>query len=130
MDIVKQLNIDFCEVFDGKLSAFTLSKVRLSIDKNAKPIVHKPRPVPLAWKSKIESELKKFVETGVLEPVDDSEWACPIVPIAKASGKLRICEDCKVTISRFLSDFKYPLPRIEEIFATHQGGQLFTINIG
>lgn len=50
----------------------------------------------------------------------------PLVPILKPNGELRICGDYKVTINKFLIDYKYPLPRIDEIFAALQGGKLFT----
>lgn len=86
----------------------------------------KPRTVPLAWKETIENKLNELCESGMLESVDNSEWASPIVPIIKPTGDLRICGDYKVTVNQFLVDFKYPLPRIEEIFASLQGGQLFT----
>lgn len=108
------------------MGAYNVAKVHLSIDKEAKPIFFKPRPVPFAWKSKIEEQLNKLVESGALKLVNNSNWGCPIVPIPKPNGELRICGDYKVTINKFLTDFKYPLPRIEEIFASLQGGQLFT----
>lgn len=50
---VNKLKSEFSEIFDGKLGAFNLEKIHLSIDKSVKPIFHKPRPVPIAWKSKI-----------------------------------------------------------------------------
>lgn len=124
--ILEKIKRDFRDIFDGKLGAYNVAKVHLSIDKEAKPIFFKPRPVPFAWKSKIEEQLNKLVESGVLELVNNSNWGCPIVPIPKPNGELRICGDYKVTINKFLTDFKYPLPRIEEIFASLQGGQLFT----
>jgi len=34
--------------------------------------------------------------------------------------------DYKVIINKYLNEFRYPLPRIDEIFAALQGGQRFT----
>lgn len=62
----------------------------------------------------------------MMEPVDNTDWGTPIVPIIKPDGDLRICGDFKVTINKFIIEVKYPLPRIEEISASLQGGQLFT----
>lgn len=44
----------------------------------------------------------------------------------KPNGDIRICGDYKITINKYLSDFKYPLPLIDEIFASLQGGQMFS----
>ncbi|XP_055306725.1 uncharacterized protein K02A2.6-like [Sitodiplosis mosellana] len=74
----------------------------------------------------IAKQLDDFVSKGILIPVDNSDWATPLVPLLKPSGDIRICGDYKVTINRFLIDFKYPLPRIDQIFASMQGGILFT----
>lgn len=62
----------------------------------------------------------------MLCPIDNSDWGTPLVPLLKPSGEIRICGDYKVTINRFLIDFKYPLPRIDQIFASMQGGILYT----
>lgn len=48
------------------------------------------------------------------------------VPLLNPDGDFRVCGDYKVTLNRFLTDFRYPLPRIDEIFAQLQGGELFT----
>jgi len=39
---------------------------------------------------------------------------------------LRICADYKITINKYLEDVKYPLPRIDELFAAVSGGEAFT----
>lgn len=124
--IIGQIKNEFPLLFDGKLGKFNLCEISLSIDSDAKPVFFKPRPIPFAWKSKIEASLRDLVEKGVLEQVDNSAWGTPIVPVPKPDGSLRCCGDYKITINKFLADFKYPLPLIEEIFASLQGGQLFS----
>jgi len=62
----------------------------------------------------------------MLEQVDSSDWGTPLVPILKPNGELRVWADYKVTINKYLNEFRYPLPRIDEIFAALQGGQRFT----
>lgn len=123
---ISRLKSSFSEVFKKELGKFTVTKVHLEVKQGTKPIFFKPRPVPLAWKPIIEQKLNEFCDAGMMEPVDNADWGSPIVPVMKPNGDLRICGDYKVTINQFLTDFKYPLPRIEEIFASLQGGQLFT----
>lgn len=124
--LIQQIKNEFYNVFDNGLGAYKLAKISLSIDDNAKPCFFKPRPVPLAWKAKIEKSLRELIARDVLEPIDHAEWGTPLVPILKPNGELRICGDYKVTINKYLCDFKYPLPLIDEIFASLQGGELFS----
>lgn len=125
-EIIDHFRREFASVFDGKLGAYNVCQVNLPIEKDAKPIFCKPRAVPFAWKGKIEKQLDELVETGVLEPIDSSDWGTPLVPILKPNGSIRICGDYKSTVNRSLIDIKYPLPRIEEIFALLEGGEFFT----
>lgn len=59
----------------------------------------------------------------MLEQVKTSQWGTPLVPVPKPNGELRCCGDYKVTINKFLDDVKYPLPLIDEIFTSLQGGE-------
>ena len=63
---------------------------------------------------------------GILEPVQFSEWATPVVPILKGDGSIRLCGDYKVTVNRETKVDTYPLPRIEDIHASLAGGTMFT----
>lgn len=55
-----------------------------------------------------------------------SEWAAPIVPVLKPDGAIRICGDYKLTINRAAKPDVYPLPWVEDLFATLSGGKSFT----
>ena len=70
----------------------------------------------MALRPKIEAELRQ-VELGILEKVDISEWAAPIVLVMKPSGEIRLCGDYKVTISPHLEINQYPLPHPKLLFA-------------
>lgn len=125
-EIIDHFRNEFASVFDNQLGAFNGGTVNLPIEKDAKPIFCKPRAVPFAWKGKIEKQLDDLVKSGVLEPMDSSDWGTPLVPILKPNGSIRICGDYKSTVNRSLIDIRYPLPRIEEIFARLEGGVFFT----
>ena len=86
----------------------------------------KARPVPYASKDGIAEEITRLVDTGVLEKVEFSDWAAPIVPVRKSSGKVRICGDFKVTINKYIENPEHPMPRAEELYQKLNGGQKFS----
>ena len=94
---------------------------------DAKPRFCKARSVPFATKEAIEAELDCLESCGILEKVDYSLWAAPIVAVTKEKdGKIRICGDYKVTVNQSLEVDQYPLHKPAELFASLAGGQKFT----
>lgn len=124
--IVNKLENVFSEVFSGKLGQYKGDPVELKLKENAIPKYFKPRPIPFSLKSKVEKELERLQNEEILVPVTSADWGTPIVPVLKKSGEIRICGDFKVTLNPFLEVEKYPLPRIEELFASLQGGVTFS----
>ena len=54
------------------------------------------------------------------------DWATPIVPVPKTDGSVRICGDYKITVNQVAKLDKYPIPRIEDLFASLAGGKAFS----
>lgn len=109
-----------------ELGAFNKLKVTLELSEKASPKFFKPRPVPFALKEKVETELDRLVDLGILVPINHSQYATPIVPVLKENGKVRIAGDFSVTLNKDLVIDKYPLPRIEEVFAKLGGGEHYS----
>jgi hypothetical protein len=86
----------------------------------------KARPIPFARRPKVEKELEKLERDGIISKIEMSDWASPIVPVLNKDGSVRICGDFKVTVNQVLQVDQYPLPRIDDIFATLAGGRKFT----
>ena len=61
----------------------------------------------------------------MLKKVETSHWATPIVPVLKPDGKVRICDDFKVTLNQYLDVPGYPMPT-SVLFTKLNGGELFT----
>ncbi len=55
-----------------------------------------------------------------------AEWAAPIVSVTKGDGAVWICGDNKLTVNRVAKVETYPLPRIEDLFASLAGGLVFS----
>ena len=123
VDLLKQ---EYKHLFKGSLGKLKGVVVDLEVKEGAKPKFFKPRPMAFAIKEKVEGELKRLEDLGVIEKVKYSDWASPIVPVSKPNGSIRICGDFKVTINPWLKVPDYPFPTVEELFATLNGGQKFT----
>ena len=67
-----------------------------------------PHPLPFSIREQVENEIDRLVEKGVLQKMDFSDWATPIVPVPKSDGSIRICGDYKVTINPSLQVDQYP----------------------
>ena len=82
-----------------------------------------PPTVRLAVKGR--GELNRLESSGVIIPVQHSEWAAPIVQVQKADGSVRICGDFKLTENVVTKSEIYPLPKIDDLFTSLAGGQHF-----
>lgn len=124
--IVNDLLERFKELFsnpeEGKLKDTTVS---LPESSNVQPRFFKARSLPYLLRPKVEVELERLQNSGIIEPVRYSKWATPIVPVIKSDGTVRICGDYKVTVNSRLPTETYPIPRIEDIYATLGGGRYF-----
>ena len=116
----------YSDLFEDKLGTFTSAKAKLTLKEDSQPRFLKARQMPYALKPKVEEELRRLQNEGILTKVEWSEWATPIVPVPKKDGSVRLCGDYKVTVNPELQAEQYPLPRIEDIFANLAGGQKFS----
>ncbi|MEE4247362.1 MAG: reverse transcriptase domain-containing protein, partial [Kangiellaceae bacterium] len=123
---ISQLLKDFAGVFESSLGKYSGPPVHLQLKSTARPRFMKARSLPFALKAKVETQLDREIEQGVLKPVSSSNYASPIVPVLKADGSVRICADFKRTVNLDVEPDGYPLPRIEEIVAKLTGGQRFS----
>lgn len=112
--------------FETGLGTLAGATVKIYVEPEAKPKYFKARPLPYALREKVETELTRLETEGIIEPVDFSEWAAPIVPIVKQDKSLRICGDYKVTVNQVSKLDNYPIPKTEDLLAVLGGGDKFT----
>ena len=58
-----------------------------------KPVFQKARPVPYALLPAVEKKLKKMEGERIIEPVEVSNWATPIVCVPKTDSSVRVSGD-------------------------------------
>ncbi|XP_048249134.1 uncharacterized protein K02A2.6-like [Haliotis rufescens] len=107
------------------IGEFKGQKVTIDITSNV-PRFYKHRNVAYALRQKVDDELECLEKQGIIKPVQYSDWAAPIVPVVKSNGNIRICGDYKLTVNKVARTNVYPIPRIEDLFASLSGGKTFT----
>ena len=74
----------------------------------------------------MEQALEKLQTEEIIEPVEFSEWAAQIVPVVNRDGTFRVCGDYKLTVNQAAQVDVYPLPLLDDLFASLVGGKFFT----
>lgn len=122
---LNSLLAEYSKVFDETLGCVPNYKVHLSLQEGATPIFIKPRGIPYALKEKVDTEIDRLCQQGVITKIDNSEWGTPVVPIVKPNGSIRLCADYKVTLNKIIKDVQHPIPIIEDILVEMNGGEIF-----
>ena len=110
------------KLFEEGLGTLQGHKAKLYADPQAIPKFCKARSVPYAMHSKVEEELHRLVQEGILEPIQYADWAAPIVPVWKKDKEsVRVCGDFKLTVNKVACLDRYPIPHIEDLLAKLAG---------
>ena len=72
---------------------------------------------------KVEEQLDRFQQEGIVQAVQFADWAAPIV---KGDGQVCICGDYRLTVNQVSQLDTYPLPKVDDLFTCMLGGQSFT----
>ncbi|XP_063829223.1 uncharacterized protein LOC135078624 [Ostrinia nubilalis] len=125
--VINEIVRKYSNVFAPGMGTFNRGTISLQVCAGARPVWRRARVVPHALRPAVDAELARLEAEGVISPVEDvGGWGTPIVPVRKQNGTIRICGDFKVTVNPVLSDDKYPLPRIEDLFSSLRGEGLHT----
>lgn len=116
----------YSDIFVDSLGKFKGPPASIKIDENFNPRFLKARNVPFALRDRVAGEIERMVNEGILEPVEYSDWATPVVPVIKKNGSIRLCGDYRSTVNQAVKQFTYPLPTVNEVLATMTGGTIFS----
>ena len=70
------------DVFAEGLGTLIGIKAKIYVDQK----YIKARAVPYELRTNVELEIERLEREGMISPVEFSEWAAPIVPVAKPNG--------------------------------------------
>ena len=92
---------------------------------NILPVLKKKSNVPFVSLNKIDEELNRLEQTGILSKVENSEEASPTVYVKKKSKEIHVCADFSIGLNNALKDCYNPLMSPEDIFVKLSGRNLF-----
>lgn len=124
--LLTEVKVDFQGLFKDDVGKIPGYKGHIQLKPGMKPLFKPPRPLPYSLKDKVEDEIDRLENEGILTKISYSEWGTPVVPIIKPDGTVRLCADYKVTVNRAVENCSFPIPRTEDIFASIGKGKIFT----
>ena len=102
--------------------------LHIELDPNVTPVHASTRRVPVAKLDRVNDELKRLCEEGIIKPVTQpTDWLSNILVREKPNGKLRICIDPSQTINKAIRRPKFTIPTIEEKLPQLTKAKVFTI---
>lgn len=119
-------HIEEVSVF-GELGQLKGDPIKIVLKENAKPYsVVAPRRIPIPLLPKVEEELKRMEENGIIERVTEpTEWVAPMVPVIKPNGKVRICVGL-TKLNENVKREKFILPTTDSILHKLAGSKVYT----
>ena len=115
-DQLRKLLKDYGDLFALELGKLKGTEEELDIGPNEIPKFVKACLVPFSLRGKVDPKLDRWLKAGIIEPVQFSRWAAPIVPVMKGDGSVRICGDYKVPVNLAARSDTNPIPRIDDLF--------------
>ena len=104
--------------FSDTHQAIKTNVAKIYVDDNAVPKYFKARPLPYVMRDMVDKERDRLLTEDIIEPVQYSSWDAPVVPVMKADTTVRLCGDYKLTVNQVTKLDRYPLPRIEDLYAS------------
>ena len=114
------------DLFDGSLGKLPV-KYKMTLTKNATPIVRAAHKIPVAIKDKVKAEINQMERDGIISSVTEpTDWVSNLVA-AKKKGKdeLRICLNPH-DLNNVLKRPHHPLKTVEEVLSDLTNARVFT----
>ena len=120
---LKRLLEEYEEIFSDIPGLTHLEEHFITLNTDA-PVRKKSYPVPFAKVTEIETEVKKMMTMGIVEP-SKSPFCSPLLLVKKSDGSLRPVVDYRLLNRATIFDAE-PMPNPEEIYAKLNKGKYFS----
>ena len=98
----------------------------IEVDPNINPVVHPPRKVPAALRLRIQKELQRMEDLGVIEKQSEPTSSVNSIVTVIKPHKLRICIDPR-DLNHAIRRENHPLPTVEEVVSRLPNAWVFSI---
>ena len=95
-------------VFRKTPGRLTIYRHRLQVKEN-QAFIGRSYPVPIAYREKVNEDIKRMLEMGIIQRSSNS-YINPIVPVIKKDGTVRLCLDARKLNDILLEDWECPEP--------------------
>ncbi|XP_063220109.1 uncharacterized protein K02A2.6-like [Bacillus rossius redtenbacheri] len=126
-EVLRGLLDKYAGIFSGAFGEIKNFVANFTLKEGASPVFLKARTVPFALRDKVDKELQNLEKQHILDKVEYSSWASPLVIVPKANGEVRICADFKGTVNPRIELTRQPLPGIDDVFASVANGRVFSV---
>ena len=120
---LKELLREYKEIFSDVTGITELEEHTITLNTTT-AIRRKSYPVPFAKVTEIETEVKKMMTMGLIEP-SKSPFCSPLLLIKKTDGSLRAVADFRLLNRATVFDAEH-MPSPEEIYSKLNKGTLFS----
>lgn len=115
---------DYAQVFDG--IGLLPGECNIHVDRNATPVVHPPRRIPVALQDKVKQQLLRMEKLGVIAKVETpTEWCNNLVVTEKSNGDIRLCLDPR-SLNSAIKRTPYPLKTLDDVLHKFGNARYFT----
>jgi hypothetical protein len=102
-----------------------MGEMRIPLKPNVKLVKQRPYRLNPKYKEKVQIELDRMLEAGIIELVEESEWIIPMVVQDKKTGEIRICVDLRNLNDACLHD-PYPTPFNDKVLYNVGGQEVYS----
>ena len=119
-----QTSVEPCNKY-AALTGIKGALATITLKQDATPVELPARELPLPMKMRVKEELEKMENAGIIERVESSEWASPIVVAVKPGRRhVRVCGDY-TAVNKLIQKQTYLSPSIETAFAKMSNKKFF-----
>ena len=116
---------EYADVFDGRLGLIE-GDVHLEVDQNIQPTQMPLRRLPIALHDRVEAELRKLVNDGIIAPVTKpTPWVSALLVTTRRDNSLRVCID-PLYLNRALQRSTYYMPTIDDVLPKLCNAKVFS----